>query len=341
MAGKRPIDRIRDSGGSFQIGNPTEDGTVATMVEIDGSLYMITTKVIYAVQEADQIDRDRTNIDIAPIIKRKVLSFGSDSEIVAKILLTANNLFKGTFLPQTFDHKRALSISLGALMDMVAAHTTATEFKIAVKVALAAAGNPRQDASAEIPAIGDFKQRCKTFIQKVHHSSDALLNIAKLFYGDDPKKSKKKGWDRLHEVIKNRYGQDDIFVKTMTGWLPFLKLVLNTRDCLEHANTSGATVLDFKLGADGNVVPPTITVAFRDTNLAPVPIAAFMTQITQGMTVVFEEMIAFMCSKHVRTLGPFSSIAVGILPENRRSVKHLRFWYGSYSGEDFIPVGGG
>ena len=91
MPEKRPIDIIRDSGGMFDVGTP-EEGPVESAVEIDDSLYIIKPNAIYAVNTADQIDPNRTNIGLPKTITRKVFAVGSYSELVGKILLTAVSL---------------------------------------------------------------------------------------------------------------------------------------------------------------------------------------------------------------------------------------------------------
>ncbi len=136
---KTPIDIKRDSGGFVHIGT-LEDGAVRTMVEIDGSLFIIKEKAIYAVQQADQIDPKRTNIALPNIIPRPDLSEGSDSELVGKTLMTAVTMFdKGKFLPNEFDHAKALSLSLDVLKTMIAMRAGATEFKAAQQKAYARA----------------------------------------------------------------------------------------------------------------------------------------------------------------------------------------------------------
>jgi len=109
---KRPIDRLRDSGISREIGTD-EEGIVGSMVVINDSLFVIKPNAIYALQTADQIDPERTNIALPKAITRQVLPVGSDSELVGKILLTGVSLLhKGKFLRPGIDFERALSICL-------------------------------------------------------------------------------------------------------------------------------------------------------------------------------------------------------------------------------------
>jgi hypothetical protein len=147
---KTPIDHKRDSGGMAHIGT-VEEGAAGLMVEIDGSLYIIKEKAIYALQHADQIDPEHTNIELPNIIPRHVLSVGSDSELVGKTLLTAVSLFdKWKFLPERFDHAKALSLSFKVLTTVVSMRTIAEEFETAKLKAHADAnrGSPDGNSSA-------------------------------------------------------------------------------------------------------------------------------------------------------------------------------------------------
>lgn len=335
MTKQRPIDQKREAGGSFEIGSPDE-GEITSTVEIGGSLYIVKKHAIYAIQMADQIDPERKNIDLPNVIHRQVLSEGSDSELVGRTLLTAANLFaKGKFLPSSFQHERALALSLDALTNIVAMRTTATEFDVAQQVAWTnAQNNPQAAGSMKVPAMSDVRTRCKTFAQRADHAARALFDITQLFYPD----LNKGGWEALLERATTLYGADDYFTKFLGRALPFLLLVRNSRDCLEH-NLTGAVVSDFKLLADGQLVAPTIEINFRKTHQPTVAVAMFMTQVTDSMITAFEVMIACLCSKHIHSMIPNFPIVVGELPEDRRRGKHVRYCYGTYHGKDFVPVG--
>lgn len=333
MTNKRPIDQKRDSAGSFQVGT-TDEGPTTSMVVFNDSLYVIKKSAIYAVQMADQIDPERKNFDLANAIHYRVLSEGSDSELVGRILLTAANLFgKGTFLPPSFEHDRALTISLDALISAVGMRTAATEFDVAQQDAWAHAQQQQRTAgSMQIPSTSDVATRCKTFFQRADHAGQALFDIVQLFYAD----LGKGGWEALLERAESEYGKDDPFTGFLDQALPFFLLVRNTRDCLEH-NLKGAVVRDFQLLPDGRVLEPTIEINFRQSRQPAVPVSSFMTEVTTSMTVGFELMIVYLCSKHVQ--GPLP-VTVGEIPENRRGGQHVRYCYGMYYGEDFVPMGG-
>jgi hypothetical protein len=92
---QRPIDRLRDSAFSMQIGAP-EDGRVCTMVDMGSSLYAVKERAVYAVQLADEVDPKRTNIAV-PNTQQRLLSMGARNPEVARIFLTAHTLFKATY----------------------------------------------------------------------------------------------------------------------------------------------------------------------------------------------------------------------------------------------------
>lgn len=333
---KQPIDHKRDSGGIAHVGTP-EEGDVETMVEIDGSLYIIKDKAIYALQHADDIDPKRTNIALPNVVTRSVLAAGSGSELVGKTLLTAVSLFdKGKFLPNRFDHGKALSLSLEALTEMVAMRTAAAEFEAAEQKAYARASAASPGGSAmQIPFMGDVKTPCRAFMQQAHHAAGCLLGIVQLFYSD----IKKTPWDALATRVRDCYGEDDSFTKFLGQAVPFLKGVLNIRDCLDHKNTKGVTVSDFTPQSDGQITPPAIEVDFRGTRHPSSPISQFMSDVLNSTMTAFEMMLAHLCNKHYQPLAPIFPLYIDIPAESRRRWKHVRFYYGSRWNDEFIPIG--
>jgi hypothetical protein len=312
------------------------------MVEINGSLFIIKESAIYAVQQADQIDPELTNIALPNIIPRPVLSEGCDSELVGKTLLTAVTLFnKGKFLPHEFDHGKALSLSFEALTSMIAMRAGATEFEVAQQKAHEKAlGTSSGGGSPHIPAMGDVTNPCRAFMQQAYHAQGSLLTIVELFYPDISKKQKKdrKGpWDRLAERVNSSEGTD-IFIKFLGQAVPFLKDVQNIRDCLDHKNVKGVVVRDFTLQPDGKVVTPTIEVDFRGTRHPPVAISEFMSRVLNILMYTFEMMIVHLATQHYKPPAPFP-IYIDMPAENRRFWKHVRFYYGSCWNGEFIPMG--
>jgi hypothetical protein len=337
MIQKRPIDRKRDSGMSFEVGT-AEEGATEAMVEIDDSLYIIKPKAIYALQTADQIDRDRTNIHLPKVVTRRVFAIGSESEIVGKTLLTAITLLdKGNFVRDGVDTRQVISTSLEALTMLVALQGIAAEFEAAEQAAYekAAALRCAGDA-AQQPYLGDVKSRCKSFMQQADHAVGTLLDIVRLFYPD----IKKTPWDALREKIGREIGEDDQFAKFLDQAVPFFKLVRNARDCLEHKNTKGAMVKDFEVQPGGQLHPPTIEINFRESQHPTIAVSAFMSGTITSIANGFEMSLAHLCNANTRP-SPAFPVYIDMPAGNRRRWKHVRFAFGTrfMGNDDFVPIG--
>ena len=76
----------------MQIGT-SEDGASSVMIDMDSALYVVKERAIYAIQLADQVDPERTNVFV-PNTQQRLLSIGSHDPKVARIFLTAYTMFK-------------------------------------------------------------------------------------------------------------------------------------------------------------------------------------------------------------------------------------------------------
>ena len=331
---KRPIDIQRESAGRFRIEANDDCTPIGEMFELNDRLLILTKKAAYEVTLADQIDPKRENPNIPKNVQRRILEFGTDSELVGRTLLTAKSLFHGKFLSDSINAKQAMTFSFEALTDLVAMHTTATEYEIAEKKEIQAAGRrPAQKASLAIPSVPDVTTRCKTFFQKADHVEQTTWDIVRLFY---PSIQTKCNFGSLHNFLKDEYGVDDDFTKFIEQALPFLRMIRNARDCLDHRNAKGAVVTNFALSAGGKISRPTIEINFRDTHQLPVDISLLMPKAVESMLNVFDTLIAYLCSKSGQAFG---GVFVGTIPENRRHNKHIRYSFGMVMNGEFCPIG--
>ncbi|MDF0497222.1 IS66 family insertion sequence element accessory protein TnpB [Bradyrhizobium yuanmingense] len=81
--------RIRESAMSMDVG--PSGGHITGMVKIGERLHTVKTDSISRIMLADEIDPNRTNINV-PNSQQEVLDCGSDSPLVAKTLLTGKQL---------------------------------------------------------------------------------------------------------------------------------------------------------------------------------------------------------------------------------------------------------
>lgn len=335
MKEKRPIDRKREAGGSFVIGDVNDGTPIRKFVKMAGNLLALTDRGIYEIKLADQIDPERTNPNLPHNVHRQVLSVGCESELVRRVFLSAHTLFDEKFLRSTIDHEQALTLAFDALENMTAMSTIASDFDRAEQHADASFGARNQrEGSIMLPAIGDVRSRCKTYMQKADHAAGALYEIVKLFYP----MTRRRYWSGVLETLRAKYGPDDPFTLEMTRAVPFLMLVRNTRDCLEHGNLKGVTITDFVITAEGKIERPVIAIDFRETKEPAIAIALFFNQIGQGLTKAIELIFALLCSKNTEPCSGFP-VQVIELDEHWQAAKHVRFAYGIKMNGQMVPIG--
>jgi hypothetical protein len=331
---KRPPMPDRDLGGSFTLNNPDDGTAITEMFTLDDGLLMITEKCTYRLRVADQIDPERKNPSLPHNFQQKLFDHGVNSELLCRTLLQAKVMFRKEF--QGIDVQRAMQLSFDALSDLVSMHETMQEFVSAESSAIEKAKTVgHQQRSQTIPAVGNVRDRCKTFMQKADHFVVSLMDIVRLFYPD----MKGKGWDAFHELVKTRYGADDVFAKVMELTTPLLRLIRNARDCLEHGNLEGVQTADFEAQADGTIAVPSIEIDFRKSSHDRCPISWFMEQTTQALLDSFEMIVVHASAKNIQ---PFARMpmSIGLLSEDSRKAWHVRFAYGMYYQDgQFAPCG--
>jgi hypothetical protein len=332
----RPSVPARDQGGSFSLSNPDDDTAIVKMFRLDDGLLVITQKCTYRMQMADQIDPERKNPALSPSFHQKLFDYGTSSELLCRTLLQAEVIFRKEF--QTIDVQRAMQLSFAAFGDLVSMYEKTQEFKTTeVAARKKAEAQGRQQRSLTVPAVGNVRDHCKTFMQKADHFvQQSLWEIVRLFYPD--LNAKGKGWEAFHELVVGRYGEDDVFAKVTAQTTPVLMLVRNARDCLEHS-LKGVKTADFEPQADGGIAVPSIEIDFRKSKQDRCSISCFMEQTLWSLVDSFEAIIVHMCAKNVRPVA--GQMLVGTLSEDQQKrAWNVRFAYGMYyEGGQFIPCG--
>ena len=214
------------------------------------------------------------------------------------------------------------------------------EFQLFERAEIDAFKNRQQSQGALVmPAIGNVLGHCKTFSQKADHVSQSLFSIVKLFYG---KNVGEEGFESLAKLAAQEYGKDDSFSRFAKDVAPRLKYIRNVRNSIEHPHppTITAVIKDFNLGTDGKITPPIIEVHYRKEHYPPVPISLFMANAIEDLSMIFENMLAFLCSKHAQSSGNFQTQIVELSIEQRRQDnKHVRFSYGVEINGLISPMG--
>lgn len=324
----------RDRGGKFTLNNPNDGTPIREMFKLGDGLLMVTDKCTYRLQVADQIDPDRKNPALPPNFQQKLFDHGVQSELLCQTLLQAKVLFRKEF--QSIDIERAMQLALDALGDLIAMQGDAEAFKSAEQGEIERLKDlERKDASQTVPAVGNVRGHCKAFMQKADHFASSLLEIVRLFYPD----LKGQGWEAFRELVKSKYGEADMFYKVTELTTPFLRLVRDARDCLDHTNLKGVKTTDFTPEADGSIAVPSVEIEFRKSKHERCSISWFMAETTKSLADSFEMIVVHMCGKNTQSFAGLPMI-VALLPENYRDAWHVRFSYGMYYQDgQFAPCG--
>jgi len=323
----------RDSGGSFKLNNPDDNSPVREMFTLKDGLLLITEKCTYRMQVADQIDPERTNPSLPHNFQQKLFDHGTNSELLCRTFLQSKVLFRKEF--QDIDIEAAMQLAFEALSDCVLMYEAVQTFKAAEEAAInKAKALEAQSGSLTIPAIGNVRGHCKTFIQKADHFANALHKIVRLFYPE----MRGKNWEDFHQLVHDRYGETDVFSQVTDLCTPFLKLIRNARDCLEHG-LSGVTTSDFMAEPNGMISLPWIEIDFRGGKHDRCQISWFMEQSANSLLDTFGMIITHTCAKSCKPLAGLP-MRVGVLDENYQKAWRVKFAYGSdYANGQFVPCG--
>lgn len=329
---KQPPIPARDRGGAFKINNPDDGTPITEMLEVGDGLLIISEKCTYRIQLADQIDPERRNPSLPHNFQQKIFDHGTKSELLCRTLLQAKAMFRKEF--QTIDVEQAMKLSLEALGNLISMDEISQRFASAERAAVDKAQSVVRDASVTVPGVGNVRTECKSFSQKADHFAIGLMNIVRLFYPE----MANKHWGDFKELADVKYGAADEFYKLLGSGAAFLKLIRDTRDCLEH-NLEGVKTCDFEPRADGTIAPPTIEVDFRKSVLNRCPVASFMQEVTRLMQVYFEMIVVHMCSKNAQAFAGLR-LTVGEVSPEFKDAWRVRFGYGAYYPDGrFIPCG--
>lgn len=330
----RPIDKVRNSGLSITL--PADTGGITDMGEINGALHMIGGSAIYRVRLADEIDPERTNIAV-PNTHQRVLSYGTDFPYVRQTLMTARRLFSNKMLGPAFDYKTGVNLSFDALQDLAAMNDIRKDVDARLnKISEDLKSLAVERRSMTVPSMGDIRGESKAFLQKSDHVAVTLFNIAKLFYGDaiGP-----RWFASLHQLAREKYGDNHEFTKFLNAVLAFLQFVRNARNAVEHPDQAKSVkVTDIALLPSGLLNPPSIEVIHPETPQPSVPLLALLEHVADQLATVFEVMLAHLCGANVQ---PFAGMPLGVIEydKNQQKAFKCRYGYATRMGDQIVPFG--
>jgi hypothetical protein len=331
---RRPIDKLRDGAASFEIRTPGDDSAILEMISTGDRLLVVKGKGIYEVKLADEVDPKRKNIN-APNTIQKVLPYGADDAWVGAVLLTGHHLLLSSCSPSNVDGNSAFGLMLKIVEDISGAYQLLGKYHEAEGAARKSLDPKIQkDRSVVVPAIGNVESRCNEFLQRSDHAFRELFRLVQMFYSDVGS----GGWEGLKKKIDGGSRDIDNFPQFLAETVPFLQLIRNARNCVEHPRPDQRLVVaDFSLDPMNVVLPPIVEIIHPRTPLSRVPMSTFFTQTLQQIVRVVELMVVFLCNRHVMSPGGFPVQVIEFAPEHRKSA-HVRYGYGTVIGDQIVPM---
>lgn len=310
-----------------------EDGVLTGMIALSDVAFMVKERAIYRLLMADDIDPDRENINI-PNSVQLTLSAGSDSDLVARTLLTADELFPATYFSQEV-RQRLVLVTVEITKNLLSAH----EIADALRARVDTLSQPIEvkNRAATLPAAGSLEQRVNAFIQAAHSAVQQLFDLPRSFIKFPP-----KGWpDNFSEALQSKFGTDHQFTDFARSITPLIKFIRNARHCIEHRRgDQRIDTRDFHLTKDGHLNRPTVEIVHSETPLNSTDIIEFMTWNLDQLVEVTEAMIAQVADiSRPETFSGFP-LAVALIPEDqRRGGSRVRVGYCININGDWMRLG--
>lgn len=330
---KREIDRLRESAGSMNINVPGDDSEITGMLTLGDSLLVVKRKGIYQIKMADQIDPERTNPNVPNTVQR-LTPFGSDEEFIGKVLLSAYGLFGKGHLSPNIDTDAAMNHVAEITKNVAEMRILSDRFGLEQDETVTRfEGKIGQDRSFVLPSMVNVDIRIREFVQKADHALQKLFDITKLFYSNVGK----GGWESLKKRID---GEDriDNFDGFLSNTLPFLGLIRNARNAIEHERPDMKLIAtDFSINSKNQLVPPLVELVHPKTPFDGTPIKEFMSSVHLNIVDIVELMVVFLCARHIDPSGNLS-VSIIEIPEARRINPNVRYGYGVMVGGQLVPL---
>ena len=202
------------------------------------------------------MDPERTNIG-APNTIQRILPYGAEHSWIGAVVLTANQLFQHPCLPSDINGAEAFAVVLEIAEDIAGAHELVEKYCDAKNVATRSLDSKiRKDRSVIVPAVGNIETRCNEFLQRSDHALRELFRLVRMFSSDVGS----GGWVGLKTKIDEESKDIDNFSQFLDETVPFLQLIRNTRNCVEHPRPEQRLVtVDFSVDACGRKKRPSPT----------------------------------------------------------------------------------
>ena len=324
--GKRLIDIKRESGGSFQLGEPGD--AIVAMMALECRLLTVTQKAVYGTNFADHIDPDRTDISLPNIISQKLLDYGAETPFICETLLTGAELFNETYLGQNFNRRRALEIAFEAARNLAAIADLRVALAHDQKNAAEKLRSTPIGRTIELPRTSGLRSRGEALIRHADLTCQATQAISGMFY---QKEKPNDGW--AGHITQCLSPATAINVQT-AGFLKWvlhcIEEVRDFRNACEHPDEEKAVIFrDISLKPGLIATAPSIEIKHPRSPQPAVELLSLGDRLITQCGKVFEGMVALLCSENIRMFGGHASIFNCVLAEREEAQRNngVRYAY--------------
>jgi hypothetical protein len=323
---------VRDAAGILTVGTET-DGVLTGMIALSDVAFMVKERATYRLLMADDVDPDRENINIPHSVQR-ALAAGSDSDLVARTLLTADELF-----PKTYFADEVRREIVWGTVEIAKNLLSALEIVDALRARVDELSQPVEvkNRAATLPTVGPLEQRVNAFVQAAHSAVQQLYDLPRSFINFPP-----KGWpDNFTEAVQSKWGDEHRFTHFARSTTPFVKFVRNARHCVEHRrDDQRIDARDFHLTKDGRLNRPTVTIVHGATPLDTTDLMEFMTSILGQLIEVIEAMLAHLADATRPESFAGLPLAISEVPvDQRRTGSRVRLAYFTMINGSWVRLG--
>lgn len=318
MNKKKTHNRKRSLGANI---GTKENGAIKEFIEIDGKLFVVKEYSLYEVTLADNIDPNSENLKLPDNTQRLVMRLGSESEILARTLLTANKLLNKNYQKPITNINKILKFILDITQELDEIKKTVDNYnnheneeKINFEK------RKVKNTDHVTPSIPSLNTICSTVFQRANRILQIQMDIFRIF---NPEFNKKSYYTDASQYIELE--KDNRFANFLKGLVPFTELVRNIRNCIEHRR-SEISILDYELLLNSDILEPTIEINYKDCKMKRTPLSTVLNDTLENLVFMIENMLVFLCENNINDeLGV--PITLSIIPEKQRKNKFMKFGY--------------
>lgn len=305
--GNRPIDRIRDSGGSARI--PEGHGNAVAVKVFGSRMYFLAERGVTSAVMADQIDPERTNANIPPVVQRTELAYGLDTPFLQRTLCAAFELIDQTHLPNHVDKDALLTMALGVASDLASTTDTTKEL-----LAHQAETRAKKLTAAYLPRTDNIVGKVRQSLAHLRDVENAIKEMSLHFY---PKAAANDPWDKgIRAAMVTVHGDQPEAMEHFEKLSSLLLAVADHRNAMIHPDaTKRVTITDYELEAHGAIVAPTIEITHPRNPVPRHDVAQFLQSQVNSISHIYETFLGWLCDMNVRRIHDMFDSRVTALPD--------------------------